>query len=92
MLQIRKVIEHVYEKVLGQGSDDGSQSAQHEPLRPDLDPEDLTAAALERVEIYCNDQVKITEHLSRASPALNNEYQYRYKAYTLYYRICSNKA
>ena len=27
MLLVRKVIEHVYEKVLGQGSDAGSQSA-----------------------------------------------------------------
>jgi WD repeat-containing protein 48 len=27
MLQVRKVIEHVYEKVMGQGSDAGSQTA-----------------------------------------------------------------
>ena len=58
MLQVRKVIEHVFEKVLGQGSDDGSQSAHNDQSRNDLDPEDLAAAALERVEIYCNDQVR----------------------------------
>ena len=59
MLQVRKVIEHVYEKVLGQGSDDGSQSAHADGTRTDADPEDLAAAALERVAIYCNDQVYI---------------------------------
>ena len=58
MLQVRKVIEHVYEKVLGQGSDDGSQSAHNDSSRNDADPEDLAAAALEKVAIYCNDQVK----------------------------------
>ena len=58
MLQVRKVIEHVFEKVLGQGSDAGSQSAHNDQSRNDLDPEDLAAAALERVEIYCNDQVR----------------------------------
>ena len=57
MLQVRKVIEHVYEKVLGQGSDDGSQSAHNDSSRNDADPEDLAAAALEKVAIYCNDQV-----------------------------------
>lgn len=57
MLQVRKVIEHVYEKVLGQGSDDGSQSAHNDSSKPDADHEDLAAAALDHVEIYCNDQV-----------------------------------
>lgn len=69
MLQVRKVIEHVFEKVLGQGSDDGSQSAHNDQSRNDLDPEDLAAAALERVEIYCNDQV------SAVSVLIHNEKQ-----------------
>ncbi|XP_067928731.1 WD repeat-containing protein 48-like [Watersipora subatra] len=57
MLQVRKVVEHVYEKVLGQGSDDGSQSAHNDSARTDADPEDLAAVALEKVAIYCNDQL-----------------------------------
>ncbi|KAF6021880.1 WDR48 [Bugula neritina] len=43
MLQVRKVIEHV------QLTNDSS--------KPDADHEDLAAAALDHVEIYCNDQL-----------------------------------
>lgn len=70
MLQVRKVIEHVYEKVLGQSSDDGSQSAQNDGARTDVDPEDLATAALERVAIYCNDQVGSAKWVSAGERTL----------------------
>ncbi|KAL8578817.1 WD repeat-containing protein 48 [Nucella lapillus] len=59
MIQVRKVIEHVYEKVLGQGSDTGSQAAasnasQEKEAEKD---EDLSTVAEERVELLCSDQV-----------------------------------
>ncbi|CAE1259792.1 WDR48 [Acanthosepion pharaonis] len=59
MIQVRKVIEHVYEKVLGQGSDAGSQTANsnHEKSDGEKDSEDVTSIAEEKVEILCNDQV-----------------------------------
>jgi len=57
MLQVRKVIEYVYEKVLGQGSDSGSTAAGAD--RHEIDTDDMTAIALERVEIYCNDLVGV---------------------------------
>lgn len=65
MLQIRKVIEHVYEKVMGQGSDGGSQTAGSnavpnntmEKSETDKD-EEMSSLADEKVELLCNDQVR----------------------------------
>ena len=57
MIQVRKVIEHVYEKVMGQGSDAGSQSANNSATDRGDDSEDLAAIAAEKVELVCNDQV-----------------------------------
>lgn len=60
MIQVRKVIEHVYEKVLGQGSDAGSQAAgsnASQEKEPDKE-EELSSIAEERVELLCSDQVQ----------------------------------
>ena len=68
MLQVRKVIEHVYEKVMGQGSEGGSQTAStpaavggtsqmektSEPIYKD---DEALSGADEKVELLCNDQV-----------------------------------
>ena len=62
MIYIRKVIEHVYEKVLGQGSDAGSQAANsgsHEKEDEKEEEPPSTSAAEERVELLCNDVVSI---------------------------------
>ena len=70
MLQVRKVVKHVYEKVLGQGSDTGSHAGSHtgsqggtntsthsqERSETEKD-EDLAALAEEKVELLCNDTV-----------------------------------
>ena len=71
MILVRKVIEHVYEKMLGQGSDAGSQTAggtnsnsaanpnsQQERSETDRD-EDWSSMAEEKIELLCNDQVNI---------------------------------
>lgn len=69
MLQVRKVIEHVYEKIIGAGSEAGSQTAcstyynaggntpQEQKSESEKEPEDLSAAAVEKVELLCQDQV-----------------------------------
>ncbi|KAI0242860.1 WD repeat-containing protein 48 [Lamellibrachia satsuma] len=62
MLQVRKVVEHVYEKVMGQGSDAGSQAATSSTTngqeRSETEKEDdLPSIAEEKVELLCNDQV-----------------------------------
>lgn len=76
MLQVRKVIEHIYDKVLGQGSEAGSQaggatnngyannnsaanssSGTHD--KSDVDMEDMSSVAEEKVELLCNDQVHL---------------------------------
>jgi len=69
MLQVRKVIEHLYEKVIGQGSEGGSQttgstsanvSGSHvEKAERD---DDLSSIADEKVELLCNDQVPHWQH------------------------------
>ena len=57
MIQVRKVIEHVYDKVMGQGSDAGSQTANNNAQDRGEDSEDLAAIAEEKVELLCNEQV-----------------------------------
>ena len=69
MLQVRKVVEHVYEKVMGQGSDAGSQTAGGGGAGSTANStgdksetekeEDLSSIAEEKVELLCNDQVRI---------------------------------
>ena len=71
-LQIRKVIEHVYEKVICNGSEAGSSNAgsptgggnshdRHDRDQQRGDPhagnDDSGSLAEERVELLCNDQV-----------------------------------
>lgn len=61
MINVRKVIEHVYEKVLGQGSDAGSQAANSNSHEKEAEKEEepvSSAAAEERVELLCNDSVR----------------------------------
>uniref|UniRef100_V5IFQ4 WD repeat-containing protein 48 homolog n=1 Tax=Ixodes ricinus TaxID=34613 RepID=V5IFQ4_IXORI len=65
MLQVRKVIEHVYEKIMGAGSDASSQTAGQqgstggqEKGEPNPGAEDeRTSIAEEKVELLCQDQV-----------------------------------
>ena len=59
MLQVRKVIEHVYEKVMGAGSETGSQTAStsgQEKTDGDRE-EEMSTVAEEKVELLCQDQV-----------------------------------
>lgn len=56
MLQIRKVMEHVFEKVLypPPGENTGmNNDILHQPIPPPLPPN-----IEEKIELYCNDQVR----------------------------------
>ena len=85
MSQVRKVIEHIYEKILGQGSEAGSQAGGNGTTgnnnstsgapsgggatnsapnstsgagdKSDVDMEDMSSIAEEKVELLCNDQI-----------------------------------
>ena len=52
MLQVRKVLEHVYEKVMG--SDGGSTMNGKGPYEGD---EELSSISEDKVELLCQDQV-----------------------------------
>jgi hypothetical protein len=58
-IQVRKVAEHVYEKVLGAGSESGSVAGPNSPgtERTDTERQETGSVAEERVELLCNDQV-----------------------------------
>lgn len=58
-IQVRKVAEHVYEKVLGAGSESGSVAGPSSPGTERTDPErqETGSIAEDRVELLCNDQV-----------------------------------
>jgi hypothetical protein len=59
-IQVRKVAEHVYEKVLGAGSESGSVAGPSSPGTERTDPErqETGSIAEDRVELLCNDQVQ----------------------------------
>ena len=54
-IQIRKVQEHVYEKVLGGGSDAGSTTNNND--RGSDDKAETASIAEDRVQLLCNDKV-----------------------------------
>ncbi|XP_049836290.1 WD repeat-containing protein 48 [Schistocerca gregaria] len=56
-IQVRKVAEHVYEKVLGAGSESGSVAGPSSPSGTDPERQETGSIAEERVELLCNDQV-----------------------------------
>ncbi|KAG8182664.1 hypothetical protein JTE90_019689 [Oedothorax gibbosus] len=61
MLLVRKVMEHVYEKIMGAGSDAGSQTAGSQSgekgENSEKDSEERASIAEEKVELLCQDQV-----------------------------------
>lgn len=61
-IQVRKVAEHVYEKVLGAGSESGSVAGPSSPGTERTDPErqETGSIAEDRVELLCNDQVSFS--------------------------------
>ncbi|XP_062585937.1 WD repeat-containing protein 48-like [Saccostrea cucullata] len=54
MIQVKKVIEHVYERILGQGTENGHQT--NEGGDHEKEHHDVSSIAAEKVELLCNDQ------------------------------------
>jgi hypothetical protein len=77
-IQVRKVAEHVYEKVLGAGSESGSVAGPSSPGTERTDPErqETGSIAEDRVELLCNDQVLFSSsklaYLEEFLPCFNN--------------------
>lgn len=55
MLQVRKVMEHVYEKILN--VNDANYSENGIPSTAQMLPPSLQSNIEERIELYCQDQV-----------------------------------
>jgi len=61
MIHIKKVMEHVYEKIVLSDNGNNSNSSEKMP------PEELSALAEAKVEIHCNDMVRIAISLASVS-------------------------
>ena len=64
MIHVRKVMEHVYEKIVladNGSSTTGSQNGERQNSQPKLPPDELDLAALAeaKIELYCNDMVRV---------------------------------
>lgn len=58
-IQVRKVAEHVYEKVLNAGTESGAVAGPSSPgtERAEADRQETGSLAEEKVELLCNDKV-----------------------------------
>ena len=61
-IQIRKVQEHVYEKVLCNGSESGSNNTDKQDDRND------SFVAEDKIQLLCNDKVSITKCFPFSNP------------------------
>lgn len=59
MLLIRKVMEHVYEKILypSEGIDNTEGGDQYANAQPAMNTQPIPANIEEKIELFCNDQV-----------------------------------
>ena len=55
MIQIRKVLEHVYEKLFGGADTISNPGTEREA--PVNETEDIAALAQAKIDLFCNDQV-----------------------------------
>lgn len=59
MIQIKKVIEHVYEKFFGSETSGASNTTPGNEREPSaVESEDISQIAHSKIELYCNDQVQ----------------------------------
>ena len=57
MIQIKKVIEHVYEKFFGSESSETKTTPGTDREPSTVESEDISQIAHSKIELYCNDQV-----------------------------------
>lgn len=58
MLQVRKVMEHVYEKIINLDSESQTSGSAGEKPSEQKEEEDMAVLAEEKIELLCQDQVK----------------------------------
>ena len=58
MIQIKKVIEHVYEKFFRNDNSGGNTTPGSERESSTTETEDISQIAHSKIELYCNDKVK----------------------------------
>lgn len=58
MLQVRKVMEHVYEKIINLDSESQTSGSAGEKPSEQKEEEDVSVLAEEKIELLCQDQVK----------------------------------
>lgn len=74
MLQVRKVMEHVYEKIINLDNESQTTSSSNNEKPEQEKEDDIAALAEEKIELLCQDQVSGPEELcfiSRKSAARN---------------------
>ena len=59
MIQIKKVIEHVYEKFFGNESSGSSSTPGNDREPSTVESEDVSQIAHSKIELYCNSQVML---------------------------------
>lgn len=59
MLQVRKVMEHVYEKIINLDSESQTGGSTGEKPSEQKEEEDMAVLAEEKIELLCQDQVRL---------------------------------
>lgn len=58
MLQVRKVMEHVYEKIINLDNESQAGGTANEKPSEQKEEEDMAVLAEEKIELLCQDQVR----------------------------------
>lgn len=74
MLQVRKVMEHVYEKIINLDNESQTTSSSNNEKPEQEKEEDIAVLAEEKIELLCQDQVSRPEEHSFVSPQRYPEY------------------
>lgn len=59
MLQVRKVMEHVYEKIINLDNESQAGGTANEKPSEQKEEEDMAVLAEEKIELLCQDQVRL---------------------------------
>ncbi|GCB86042.1 hypothetical protein scyTo_0026738 [Scyliorhinus torazame] len=75
MLQVRKVMEHVYEKIINLDNESQTTSSSNNEKPGEQDKEeDIAVLAEEKIELLCQDQVGLTANLFSVNLRQTNSY------------------
>lgn len=75
MLQVRKVMEHVYEKIINLDSESQTGGSTGEKPSEQKEEEDMAVLAEEKIELLCQDQV-LQHHTNTNAVLLIQSFSY----------------